>query len=124
GQVEAGADLAAVDGEAAGAGGQLVLPSRQRGAVGGVEAQPETHRAGAVVGPVVGGDQPGGQAVLVAEEHEVGGEVQPVQVAAVVGQQLRRQADLVERQGGHAGGQQRLDARGDAAGVEGGDQNR
>ena len=104
-QVEAGAHLAAVDGEAAGAGGQLLLPGRQRGAVGGVEAQPETHRPGAVAGPVVGGDQPRGQAVLVSEENEVGGEVQPVQVAACGWSATQvGQADLVERQGAGAGG--------------------
>ena len=33
--------------------------------------------AGAVVGPVVGGDQPRGQSVGVAEEDEIGREVQP-----------------------------------------------
>ena len=39
-QVEAGADVAAVDGEAAGAGRQLLLPGGECGAVGGVETQP------------------------------------------------------------------------------------
>ncbi len=53
----------------------------------------------------------------------VGGEVQPVERAARIGQHRLRQPRLVERQRGGARRQQRCQAGGDAGGVEGGDQH-
>ena len=126
GEGEAGADGAAVDGEACGAGGHGFFPFRQHAAVCPEQTQPEAHGAGAIAGPVVGCDQAGVQAACgiagVAEEGVVGGEVQTVQIVARVRQHGVGQPRLVEREHLHAGRHLGGDAGGDAAGVERGHQ--
>ena len=122
-QAEARAHGAAVDREPAGPVRQRLFPGGERGAGGIEQPQPEADRPGAVARPVVGGHEAGGKPVLVAEEGEVGGEVQPVQVAPRVGQQGRRQLRLVQAAQGGTGRQQGSDAGRRAPGVEGGDQH-
>jgi hypothetical protein len=78
GQGEAGADFGAVDAQAGGTRRDLLFPIDQRCAGGIVEAEPQADGAGAVAGPVIGGDEGGGEAVRLAEEGIVGGEVEPV----------------------------------------------
>ena len=120
-QAEAGAHLAAVDGERAGAVGQHLLPGGQHGTIGAEQAQPQPHAARTVAGPVVGADQAGGHAVGVAEEGVVGGEVQPVQVGAR-GEHLGRQPCAVQRAHPQARRAKRRDALFGARCVEAGDQ--
>ena len=132
GEGEAGADLGAVEREAGGAGGDGLFPFGEDVAVGGEEAEPEADGAGAVVGPVIGGDEAGVEAGTVvqgraagagvAEEGVVGGEVETVEVAGRVGEEGGGEAGFVEGENGGAGGDLGGDAGGDAGGVEGGDQ--
>ena len=122
-QAEALAHRAAVDGEAAGPGRNLLLPGRQHRAVRVEQPQPQPDRAAAVAGPVVRRHQPRGQPIGIAEEHEVGREVQLVEIARTVGQQRVRQLRLVQRDDLRARRQQMRDARRDPPGVECGDQH-
>jgi len=95
GQVEAGAHLGAVDGDAGGALRHLLLPGRQLRAAGVEQAQPQPQRPGPVARPVVGGDEAGGKASRFAEEAVVGGKIQPVEIAARIGEQRGVQPCLV-----------------------------
>ena len=132
GEGEAGADLGAVEREAGGAGGDLVFPLVEDAALVVEQAEPEADGAGAIVGPVVGGDEAGveaggaglvGQAGAgVAEEGVVGGEVDAVQVFGRVGEHGGGEAGFVEREDGHARGDLGGDAGGGARGVEAGDE--
>jgi hypothetical protein len=87
GQAEAGADVLAVDGEAAGAGGECLFPLGEDAAVFVEEAEPEGDVLGAVAGPVIGAGEAGGEPVAVAEEGVVGGEVEAVEIGAAVGEE-------------------------------------
>ena len=122
GQAKAGADLAAVDGDAGGAGGDGVFPFGKHVAGGVEEAAPEADVGGAVVGPVVGGHEAAGEAVAVSEEGEVGREVEAVEILARVGQHRVGEAGFVEGEDGDAGGEKMADAVGEAGGVEGSDE--
>jgi hypothetical protein len=122
-QIETPPHLRAVDGETAGAGRGVFLPGGERLAVGAEQPQPQPHRPGAVAGPVVRADQPGGQAGFLAEEDEVGREIQPVEVAAAVGQQRLGDARGVESENIGARRGQVADTRDHAGGVEAGHQH-
>jgi hypothetical protein len=60
--------------------------------------EPKAHGLGAVACPVVGGDEPRVLPVAVAEEHEVSGEVERIQIDAAIGQELVGQTKRVEAQ--------------------------
>ena len=85
--------------------------------------QPEADVAGAVAGPVIGGDEARREPVLVAEEGEVGGEVERVEVAAAVAEHGIGEAGCVEAGDEGAGRGEGGEARFDARGVEGGDED-
>ena len=129
GQAEAGADVGAVDRDAADASGRALFPLGDDAALRVEQAQPQADMFCAIAGPVVGRDQPRvepGAAGFagVAEEGVVGGEIGLLEVARRLRQHLGRQLQRIERNHLHAGGDHEADPRLDAPGIERGDQQR
>ncbi len=122
-QAEAAADRGAVDDDPGPIAGDRLLPRRQNTAVGVEQAQPEPDRPGAIAGPVIGGDEAGREPAGIAEEGEVGGEIEPVEIARRVGQHRRGQPRRIQRRQLGARRQQGRQTRGEARGIEGGDEH-
>ncbi len=122
-QLEAAADLAAVEHDRGGAGRHRLAPLRQHLALGAEQQQPQAHRAGAVARPVIGGDESGGEPAGVAEEGEIGGEVEGIEIAAPVGEQRVGQAQRIEAHRLRARRQQVADVVGGALRLESGDED-
>jgi hypothetical protein len=122
-QAEARADHPAVDGHAGHGVGQRLFPRGQHAAFGIEQPRPVAHAAGAVADPVFGGCDPGVMAAAVAEEREVGREVQRVEIARAVGEHGGGQPHVVERRHRRARWQQVPDMREDALGIERRDQD-
>src|SRR5689334_22372954 len=78
---EAAANVAAVEDDRAAIGRHGLAPLRQDLAALAVEQQPKGDVARAIARPIVRRDQPCMQAALVAEEDEVGGEIERVEIA-------------------------------------------
>ena len=123
-QAEALPHLTAVDDDAAGRLAQLLPPLGQDLAGLIEQAQPQRRVLGAVAGPVIGRDDPAVMASGVAEEGEVGGDVERVQIAPGVGQHVVGQAQGVEAQDLGALGHEVADVLDRPLGVEGGDEDR
>ena len=96
-QIEALAQLGTVDDDAPQAGGHLLGPLRQHPALVIEQTQPHARFLGAVAMPVIAGHETGMVTGLVAEQGEICGEIEWVEIAPGVGEHLVRQAHAVER---------------------------
>jgi hypothetical protein len=102
GKAEAVAHFGAVDHEGSAGDGQRLAPFGELRAVLAEEAEPEFGLLGSVQAPIVGAGDAGVnaidavQALLLAHQREVGGEVHRVEIVRLVRQHVVGQADVVE----------------------------
>ena len=122
-QAETPAHLGAVDHDRRARARQAVLPLRERGPGLVEQAAPQRRLGGAVARPVVGRHDAGVGALGVAEEGEVGREVEAAQIVARPGQHGLGQAQRIEAEDLGTGRQEVLDVGDQALGVEGRHQN-
>ncbi len=126
-QGETGADLAAVEHDTGGtaqfAEGDCLLPFRQHLAAGIEEDERESDLARPIAGPIIRCRKARVQSIRIAEEGEIGSEIERVEIVAAIGEQPIRQAQRVEADDLGAGGHEVADMVGEAPGIEGGDQH-
>ncbi len=122
-KAEAPAHLAAVDRDAARSGRRRIAPLRQHRPVGAEQAQPQVHGFGAVTGPVVRGHHARVAAAAIAEEREIGREVQRIEILARVHQHVVGQAHRIQGHDLRPGGDQMADVIDEASRIERQDQN-
>ena len=102
---------------------ERLLPGRQPRTVAVEQGRPDAGILGAVAAPVIGRDQPCVVAAAVAEEGEIGGEVDRRQIVPLVGQQRVGYPQLVEGQDIRPIGHQMPDLIDQPAGIERRDQH-
>ncbi len=129
-EAETFAYFRAVDGEGRAGAGQRLAPFGELFALFAEEAEPEFRVVRAVQAPVVrardaGVDAVGAvRALLLAQQREVGREVQRVEIVRLVGQHVVWQADVVERRDARAVREDMGDGRQRLLRVEGEDEHR
>src|SRR5580658_10952550 len=93
---EARANGAAVEYDRRGPRGDGLAPFGKHLAFGIEQQQPERERRRAVSRPIIRGDEPRMQAGLIAEEHEVSGEVDRIEIASAIREKRVRKTNLGE----------------------------
>ena len=122
-QAEALAHRAAVYGDAVRPGAQGLGPPGQHLAVAAEQHQPQRRRRRAVPGPVIGRGDPRMLAAGIAEEGEVGDEIERIEIMLPVGQEIVIEPHVVEADDFGAVRHQVADVAGPPPGVEGGDED-
>ncbi len=95
-QLEAGADVAAVEDDAGSSRSDRLAPFREAAPVAVEQDELQRDLAGAVARPVIRRDESRVEAVGVAEEGEIGREVERIEIEAAIGQKIVRQPHRIE----------------------------